>query len=239
MKIKCIGTGSSGNCYFFENNENEILIVELGLNANEILGNLKTFDNVVGAIYTHNHSDHNYKMNKSKKRSSDYFRELGLEVIGISANGVAETMLGKKWKLGNFTITALPAIHDVECLSYLIECDNQVIMFATDTGELVRVKGKQIDTFIIEVNHIVRLMNEYIEKHMENEDIGMQAHHTFVRHLSLEKVCEYFNELEYLPKKIFTIHASKRAWYSEKEVVDELNVFAPTIAMRGGNEYVL
>ena len=147
MVFNCLSTGSKGNCYLLENSKGEILIIELGIKQEDIFRNIKETSKIVGALYTHNHGDHNLKVKKDKK-NSDLLSEWGIDVYGIDNMGV-----GKTYGIGSFKVLPLPAIHDVPCYSYLIKCDNKSILFATDTNQLVKVNGIEIDTFIVEVNY--------------------------------------------------------------------------------------
>ena len=56
--LKVLASGSSGNSYIYEV-DNEILLIELGINFKDIKKALD-FDlsNVKGAIITHSHGDH-------------------------------------------------------------------------------------------------------------------------------------------------------------------------------------
>lgn len=56
MRIKCIGTGSNGNCYSLTDNNGNILLLDAGLPINEIkIGIDFKVSKVVGAVVTHSH----------------------------------------------------------------------------------------------------------------------------------------------------------------------------------------
>ena len=56
MKLNCISTGSSGNCYLLENNQ-EVLILDCGVASMDIKKALD-FDlgGIVGVVVTHSHT---------------------------------------------------------------------------------------------------------------------------------------------------------------------------------------
>lgn len=59
MKLKCIATGSTGNCYTLTSNGGEILILDCGIPIKEIKKGLNwNIKNVVGVLCTHRHLDH-------------------------------------------------------------------------------------------------------------------------------------------------------------------------------------
>ena len=70
IKLKVLGSGSSGNCYILEN-ENEALIIEAGLPFMEVKKALNfNVMKIVGMISSHEHGDHykyfeQYKMQES------------------------------------------------------------------------------------------------------------------------------------------------------------------------------
>lgn len=59
MKLKCLGSGSSGNCYLLTADNGETLLLDAGLPIMDIKRGLNwDVKCVVGAICTHAHKDH-------------------------------------------------------------------------------------------------------------------------------------------------------------------------------------
>jgi phosphoribosyl 1,2-cyclic phosphodiesterase len=55
MRLKVLGTGSSGNCYILENNQ-ESLIIEAGISFKEVKKELNfNFEKVKGLLVSHEH----------------------------------------------------------------------------------------------------------------------------------------------------------------------------------------
>lgn len=55
MMLKCIGTGSKGNCYILSN-EKESLVIEAGASYKKILHGLNyNVKDVVGVVVSHSH----------------------------------------------------------------------------------------------------------------------------------------------------------------------------------------
>ena len=73
MKLKCLGSGSSGNCYLLST-ETETLILDCGISVMEIKKGLN-FDlsKVVGCIVTHSHKDHSLSVKD--------FENMGIPVL--------------------------------------------------------------------------------------------------------------------------------------------------------------
>lgn len=224
LKLKCIQTGSSGNMYILNNNNKELLL-ELGVDYNTILLNLEDIKNVVGCALSHFHKDH------LKGKNDIKMRECGISILSHD-----NTEIGKKYKLGNFDIIPLPAIHNVECRSFLIKVDGNTILFATDTSQLPKVNIK-IDYFIIEVNYIEQLREQAI---LQDNNNLMHLGSIYRNHHSLESAVVYFENLDYKPKKIVTIHKSNSGLFDRKQVEKQLSQFAEEVQVANNNtEYVL
>ena len=63
MEICALASGSSGNCFYIENNKtNSAVIVDAGISAKQIVERLsavgKNPDKIKGIFITHEHSDH-------------------------------------------------------------------------------------------------------------------------------------------------------------------------------------
>lgn len=213
LNFKCISTGSLGNMYVLEN-DNKQLIIELGVDYNDILLNLTNINDIVGCITSHFHQDHLKKGNDTK------MREFGIPILSHN-----NTEIGKKYKLENFDIIPLPAIHNVECRSYLIKVDGNTILFATDTSQLPKVNVK-IDYFIVEVNYIERLREQAI---LQDNDSYIHLNGIYNNHHSLESALEYFKSLNYKPKKIITIHSSNSGLFSKEETINALKPYTEEI----------
>lgn len=177
MKVKVIDSGSKGNGYILEN-ESEILLIEAGVNAKEMLQaiNYKT-GKVVGCIVSHVHLDH-------AKYVSDYMG-YGIDVYG--SNAVAkdiEKSFGQKIKqmerrkkqvVGGFTIIPFPVPHnDTECDGFLIIHDElDSLLFITDAEYC------KYDFSKVKVSHIMVECNysmDYVKHDYANIEHILKGH---------------------------------------------------------------
>jgi len=156
MKLKVISTGSIGNAYILEN-ENEALLIECGVNIMDIKKALDfDFSKVVGCIVSHEHGDH-YKSIQSVLDS-------GIEVYATQgtfnsdifpSSGHRKNQIEKKriFKLGNFKIMAFDVKHDAaDPVGFLIqhpECGK--VLFLTDTN-YCEYTFSGLNNIIIEAN---------------------------------------------------------------------------------------
>lgn len=56
MRFKCLASGSKRNCYYLQNDKNEILILDAGISISEIKKGIGfKVSNIAGALITHSH----------------------------------------------------------------------------------------------------------------------------------------------------------------------------------------
>lgn len=56
MRLCCIGTGSSGNCYTLQDNSGKILLLDAGISIKDIkIGIDFNVSSIVGSVITHGH----------------------------------------------------------------------------------------------------------------------------------------------------------------------------------------
>ena len=59
MNLKVLGSGSSGNCYLIEANDNEKLILDAGVKFKIVQKELNfNFNGIKAVLITHEHMDH-------------------------------------------------------------------------------------------------------------------------------------------------------------------------------------
>lgn len=188
MKLKVIGTGSSGNCYLLEN-DTEALLLECGLPFPQIKRALDyDLRKIKACIISHGHKDH--------ARSVKELKLCGLRTIGPEGSGTTILVKGEcRLSLGGFKITPLPVEHDVPCMAYVVEHPEMGrLLFVTDTYSFpYTVKG--LNHILMEANYCDRLLERNIDaglvpaslrdrivtSHME---IGMAVTHLIAQDLS-------------------------------------------------------
>ena len=205
MKLKCIATGSSGNCYNLTSNSGETLIIDCGIPIKEIKKGLNwNIRSVVGCIVSHAHSDHS----KAVKDLCD----MGIPVF-------APYITEKPMKIGNgdfriqaFDLTTLDGrwTHtnadgsECPCYGFLVTHPEMGrMLYITDT-ELIKWKFKGI-------NHI--LLGTNYDKDLVNVDNQSKANHVFRGHLSIDTACEFVksNNSNYLQNVIMCHLSSENA----------------------------
>ncbi|RUT68649.1 MBL fold metallo-hydrolase [Flavobacterium cupreum] len=155
MKLKVISTGSIGNAYILET-ENEALLIECGVNILDIKKALDfNYHKVVGCIVTHEHQDHCKSINEVMELGiNTYSGAKTFESINLKSIHRARIIASKQSvKIGNFNVMAFDVHHDAaEPLGYLIEhpeCGK--VLFLTDTN-YCKYTFPELNNIIIESN---------------------------------------------------------------------------------------
>lgn len=137
MKLRVLGSSSSGNCYILDG-DNKALIIEAGMKLQEVKKamdfNLKK---VAGCIVTHQHNDHSKYIGQ--------FMSSGITVLAlkevfeahkIPANASFAKVIhpGCGYRISDFTVVGFSTAHDSPCLGFIIDhSESGKIFFLTDT----------------------------------------------------------------------------------------------------------
>lgn len=172
MKLKVLGSGSSGNCYILEN-RTEALIIEAGISFKEVKIALD-FDisKIVGVIVSHEHSDHSKAVKEYEEAGIPVFRPYRLEM---------ERQVGVFW---GFVIKSFPLVHDVPCFGFVIshpECGK--LVYISDT-EYVKYRFKNLNHILVEANYSKDLLSE-------SEEAVKKRNHVLAGHMEIGTACEF------------------------------------------------
>lgn len=208
MKLKVIGTGSKGNAYLLENEE-EALLIECGVNISEIKKAVDfNISKIVGCILTHEHNDHAKSIKEVLDCKINVYTSYGTfeaKKINYSCQRGAIALLSSTSRMiGNFKILPFHINHDaLEPLGFLInhpETGN--VLFLTDTF-YSNYTFKNLNNIIIEANYSKEIIKEKLA------DKEFLKDRIFKSHMSLE-TCLEFLEANDLSKvnNIVLIHLS-------------------------------
>lgn len=144
MNLRCLGSGSSGNCYLLST-ETETLVLDCGLPIRGIKKGLDwDISNVVGVCVSHAHADH-------AKAVKD-FENMGIPIFKPFDETKAYPL---KIRYGSFLVQAFKEPHDgVPCYGFYITVDGHRILYATDFEYLpCSFKNFRLADMIVECNH--------------------------------------------------------------------------------------
>lgn len=185
MKLRVIGSNSSGNCYVLDG-ETEALVIECGCPLKDIKQAIDwKVEKIVGTCVTHRHSDH-----------SKYVHEIlwaGIRVLALrdvfeeknvtSHPFAIEIKPNKGYKVGGFKIQPFYVHHDVPCVGYIIQhSELGKLLFVTDTAAM----GYKIDgltNIMIEANYA----DDIVDSNIENGNLSVaMRNRLFGSHLSID-----------------------------------------------------
>lgn len=233
--LKVIASGSKANCYLLSL-ENEILILECGVNYKEIIKNLDyELSKVIGCLVTHEHKDHSKSIKELTENGIDVYSSLGtFEAVGIQNHRTRVIKARNPIKIGNFTILPFEANHDAaEPLGFLI--NHKAIgnmLFLTDSY-YCEYKFENLNHILVECNYKKSLLDENIE----NKIIPLSLRNRITKsHFELENVIEFLkaNDLSKI-KNIMILHISGQNGDGEifKSEIEKNIGFPVEIARKG------
>ena len=226
-RLKIVGSSSSGNAYILDCGS-EQLILELGVSWKEILKALN-FDlsKVRACLVTHSHQDHSKYIPNAIKFGLSVFSN---KEVQLALPKVKVLELGKKKRIGGFSVQPIPLFHDVMNYGFLIEHkDMGKLLFCTDTTQ-VPYKFKNVNHFLIECNSDIDCM---IDNACDNEFSRSASQN----HLELNDTIETLKQnYSVKTQTIVLIHLSNaniNAVKAKKKVQEELGFGNVYIAEKG------
>lgn len=184
MKLKCIATGSSGNCYTLTSDNEETLILDCGIPIKEIKKGLNwNIKDVMGVLCTHKHLDHS--------KSVKDFRQMGIPIYGLYSKAAPM----KTMKIGEFNVKPFDLTttggswthtdaNGEPCPIYGFLITHKEIgrmLYITDC-EVVKWRFKSINHILLGVN--------YDKDLIENED-SAKVNHVYRGHMSIDTACDF------------------------------------------------
>lgn len=217
MKLKCLASGSKGNCYILtDDSTSKSLILDAGISWKRIQKGLNyTIVNVDGCLISHAHSDHVLSANDIEKCGIPVFRPY-------------ESFQPSR-RFGEWLAYPFSLPHDgVPCFGFYVRNGDFGILYLTDFEYCqYTFKSKAVNTIIIECNHM---------DDVEMDENSPNYNHVFMGHSSLSTACGFIkaNQTEYL-KSVVLVHLSEsnadknKMIETVKDVVgDGVNVYAVT-----------
>ncbi len=191
MKLVCLGSSSSGNCYLLEN-KSECLVLEAGLPFREVKKAL-TFDilKIQGVVCSHQHGDHfSHAEEYLKVGIPVYASDETHRSLNLFYHNQMIVRCGYLYQIGGFNITPFRCEHDVECLGYIIKHEDfGTLLFATDTSYVkANFKKLNLNHILIEANYSESIINDLLSKGLIDQS---RVNRTFKTHMSIE-TCKDF-----------------------------------------------
>lgn len=153
MKLKVLGSGSSGNCYILES-DTEALIIEAGVPFKEVKVALGfNVRKIVCVVVSHEHKDH-----------SKYIAEYERACVSVLKPYEIEDYL-LNFKYGSYSVKPFPLVHDVPCFGfYISHPDIGNMIYASDT-EYIKYRFKNLNHILVEANHSIDLVDRELPQY--------------------------------------------------------------------------
>lgn len=236
MKLKVLGSGSSGNCYLLQN-EKETLMLECGLPWKTILKGLNfNLSNVAGCLVTHEHKDHSKAVRDVINNGIDVYSSCGTlnsvsDELGYRAKFISSE---HQFSVGEFMIMPFAAEHDAaEPLGFLIQHnDFGKLLFITDSY-YCKYNFSKLNYIMIECNYSRDILNENIENGLVHKALASRL---LKSHFSLDHVKEFLkaNDLSQC-REIVLLHLSDSNSNAAqfKEEIERLTGIPVYVASKG------
>lgn len=181
MKLKCIATGSTGNCYTLTSDSGETLILDCGIPIKEIKKGLNwNVKDVVGVLCTHKHLDHSKSLDNFKKMSIPVFAPYQRNYNKKNYGGFTIYPFPLQTLDGNWTHTDANG-EPCPIFGFLITHKEMGRMLYITDCELIKWKFKDINHILLGVNY---------DKDLVDTD-NPKANHVFRGHLSIDTACDF------------------------------------------------
>lgn len=186
MKLKVIGSGSKGNAYLLENEE-EALLIECGVKISEIKKAIDfNVSKIVGCVLTHEHLDHSKAVHDVLSLGIDVYSGTKTWMSILPKNTSRVKMISSKEsvQIGSFKVMAFDVKHDAaEPLGFLISHkDCGKTLFLTDTF-YCKYTFPGLNNIIIEANYSRDIIDK---KYGPDSEMEFLRNRILKSHFSLE-----------------------------------------------------
>ena len=185
MELKCLASGSSGNCYSLIDKQGNMRLLDAGISIKDIkIGIDFKVSNLKGALISHAHQDHSYALKD-------------LERMGINVIAPFKKKPNQAACMGGFFVQYFPLTDKdghfthtngdgSECpiYGYLIGHDLEPIklLYITDTN-VIKWRFKDVTDILLGI--------DYTDKYLENEENEAKKRHILSGHLELKTAVEF------------------------------------------------
>lgn len=195
MEFKCLGTGSSGNCYIVKSNRGSLLMLDAGVDIKKIIKEVN-LNNLDLCYISHIHKDHS----KSQKN----LVERGVKILEPITQEITKTLVEAKCG-AKLSLLTIPVQHG-DCINsaLIIQDGEETILYVTDFSLCkYDLSNFKFTSVVVECNYIkdnvVNVSKDNLSRVLEN--IG--------RHQSLEGCDLFLSKLDLSKcKEIILIHFS-------------------------------
>lgn len=216
MRCFALSSGSRGNSFYFEGENGESLLIDMGLSFNKTSQILSEkgvdIESIQGIFITHEHGDHSSGVFTALNRINSifYMSEGTKQALELEDEKIKVIKEHELVNIGNFRVFSVPKSHDAaEPISFLVEENGSKAAIFTDLGEVsdeVKHAMKETDILFLEAN--------YCDEMATANEIGMSSAYitrlcSDKGHLSIDSCLESLEETAKDRQKIILCHISE------------------------------
>lgn len=156
IRLITIASSSKSNAWAVEY-DGSVLLFDCGVTKKALTTELEkhslSLDDISAVFITHSHSDHTKGISVLKKAVNVPFYS-AVDVVGCKTITGPVTVNG-------ITVSFFPCSHDVPCVGYRLDCDENSLCFATDSGVVtdgMRSSLYGCHTVVLESNHDTEML---------------------------------------------------------------------------------
>lgn len=229
MKLKVIGSGSSGNTYILDDGK-QILVIEAGLPFSEVKEAIDyQTSKIVGVLSTHEHGDHRKYLHEYAAAGIPTMKGNEYSESGLVYNAIKTTILG------DFLIQMFEVPHDVPCFGYVIHHPAMgKLVFVTD-AMYIKYVFQKVNHIMVEANYSQDILDENVNNDVIPKSLRdriMKSHMSFETALGMVKA----NKNPQL-RNVLLCHLSSRNSDKKRFTEDMQEIVGPccnvTVAKKG------
>lgn len=224
MKFQQLYSSSSGNAYVITAASGKRLLIECGVPWSSDKPHVPTLlkalghdlTDIEGCLLTHEHKDHSKAVKDVMKAAIDVYSSAGTIAACFAAKTrrakiapISTQYDPKPFGVGeDFRITAYRSNHDAtEPLLYVVRCDGELLLFATDTSHINQHFPYKFDIIAIECSYNEPYLRKRVEKGTINEQLAKRL---LESHMSESNCLSYLQNYCNLDKcrEIHLLHLS-------------------------------
>jgi len=207
MDVQVLASGSGGNCYRISAGGSSLLL-ECGLPLRQIREGLDFgLSRVAGCLLTHEHGDHARAAADLMRAGVDVYTSRGTAAaLDLAGHRLQVIRAKQRFTVGPWNVIPFDMVHDAaEPLGFLIDSENERLLFATDTAYL-RYRFSGITQLMIECNYDLTTLKANVAAGLVDRQVKRRVLHS---HMHLETVRGLLeaNDLSRV-KEIWLLHLS-------------------------------
>lgn len=177
MEFRQHYSSSRGNLYTLTAADGSRLLIECGVPWRQLIRALDyDLSSVRGCLVTHEHKDHSHSIQKLMTAGVDVYASGGtLEALGIVGERRAHAVapVTHFMEIAGFKVIAAPTRHDAaEPVLYVIQADNEYMLFATDTSHIRQRWRVWYSIIAIECSYNKDMLRDGVESGRVNETLA-------------------------------------------------------------------